>query len=149
MRTAVVMGVAVCLLVAGGIWFARQGSTPPPVATSSPAAQDITWHHTLPEALATAKKDQNLVLADFNAPWCGWCTKLDQDTLSNPKVQARLRDFTLVKIDTDQYPDIARHYNISGLPTTMILDAGGKVLHSQDGYMEPAQYLQFLAQADK
>ena len=119
--------------------------------TTAPAvkAQPISWHHTLPEALAEAKTRKTFILVDFHADWCGWCTKLDQDTLSNAEVQARLRDFTLLKIDTDKYPDLAQRFNVTGLPTTAILDANSKVIFSQSGYMVPKEYLQFLAQIKK
>ena len=136
----------------------KQDQTPeanPPAPTagqaSAPAAkpEGISWHDSLPDALAEAKGRKTLILVDFRADWCGWCTKLDQDTLSNAEVQTRLRDFTLLKIDTDKQPDLATKYGISGLPTTAILDANGKVVTSQPGYMTPKDYLQFLAQAAK
>ncbi|MHB9106426.1 MAG: thioredoxin family protein [Armatimonadota bacterium] len=126
-------------------------SGPSALATGEATAAEgakVNWHHSLPDALAEAKGRKTLILVDFHADWCGWCTKLDQETLSNAEVQTRLRDFTLLKIDTDKYPDIANKYGVSGLPTTAILDANGKAMLSQPGYMTPKDYLQFLAQAD-
>lgn len=98
-------------------------------------------------APAEAKARKTFVLVDAYADWCGWCKKLDAETLSDPGVQARLREFTLLKLDTDRHPDVAGKYGISGLPTTLVLDAGGKVVLSQAGFMMPKEYLQLLDQA--
>lgn len=105
------------------------------------------WHDTLSDAQAEAKERKSLILVDAYADWCIWCKKLDAETLSNTEVQARLKDFTLLKLDTDRYPDIAAKYGISGLPTTLVLDAEGKVVLHQVGFMITKEYLRFLDQA--
>ena len=115
--------------------------------TASATDGKIEWHDTLSDALAEAKARKTLVLVDAYADWCGWCKKLDAETLSDAGVQARLREFTLLKLDTDKHPDVATRYSISGLPTTLVLDAGGKVILSQPGFMMPKEYLQLLDQA--
>jgi len=110
-------------------------------------AQQITWYHSLPEALAEAKTRKTLVVADAYADWCGWCKKMDQDTFTNTTVQSRMRDFVPLKLDTDKEPELAQRYGITGLPTTLVLDASGTVVLSQAGYLPPTEYLQLLAQA--
>jgi hypothetical protein len=46
----------------------------PESGPSTPAAaiegEKITWHHTLPEALAEAKTSNTLIRVDFHADWC-------------------------------------------------------------------------------
>ena len=111
--------------------------------------KEYGWNYTLPEALTEAKERNTLILVDFYADWCGWCTKLEQDTLSKAEVKTELRKFTLLKLDTDKYPAIARQYNVTGLPTTAVLDANGKLVQSRPGYMPPKDYLLFLGQVVK
>jgi thioredoxin-related protein len=43
--------------------------------------------------------------------------------------------------------ELAQRYGITGLPTTLVLDATGKVILRQDGYLPPTEYLQLLGQA--
>ena len=109
----------------------------------------VTWHKTLDEALAEAKKNHSLVLVDAYAEWCGWCKKLDKETLSDPDVQKKLKDFVLLKLDTEENPDLAARFGIQGLPTTLVLDENGKVVEEQAGFMPPQDYIKFLEAARK
>jgi thioredoxin-related protein len=56
--------------------------------------------------------------------------------------------FTLLRIDTDKQPALAQRFGITGLPTTLILNAKGEVLLTQPGYMPPEDYLRMLARVD-
>ncbi|HEY3379359.1 MAG TPA: thioredoxin fold domain-containing protein, partial [Armatimonadota bacterium] len=111
--------------------------------------QKIAWRLSLPEALAEAKGRKTLIVVDAYADWCHWCTKMDEDTFTNAEVQHRMKDFVPVRINTDHDPEFAQRYGVSGLPTTLVLDATGKVKLSQSGYLPPQDYLQLLAQAAK
>jgi thioredoxin-related protein len=112
-------------------------------------AKEPTWHTSLETALAEAGDRNTLILVDAYAVWCGWCDKLEKDTLSDADVQAKMRGFTLLKIDTDKQPEVARRYGVTGLPTTLILNAKGAVILRQAGYMPPKDYLELLARAQK
>ncbi|HDZ22141.1 hypothetical protein LCGC14_0302150 [marine sediment metagenome] len=109
---------------------------------------EISWHRSLSEAIAEAKQRNTVILVDAYAEWCGWCKKLETDTLSDPRVQERMKGFTLLKINTDEQPDLARRFGVTGLPTTLVLNAEGEVVFSQPGYMPPERYLALLARAD-
>ncbi|KKK66611.1 hypothetical protein LCGC14_2962350, partial [marine sediment metagenome] len=85
-------------------------------------AEEAVWHRSLPQAMAEAQRRSTLILVDAYAEWCGWCKKLEKDTLENPEVQERLRAFVLLKIDTDKQPGLARRFGVTGLPTTLILN---------------------------
>ncbi len=119
------------------------------VAAPGVKAKKNTWHTSLPKALAEAQQRKTLILVNAYAEWCGWCKKLEKDTLSNPEVQARMQEFTLLKIDTDKQPQLARRFGVRGLPTTLILNPKGEVVLSQSGYMPPESYLKLLAKAVK
>ena len=72
----------------------------------------------------------NLVIIDFYADWCGPCQmlapvleQLDQEI-----------DVKIVKINTDDLPDIARAFRIMSIPT-LILFKDGKPVKKELGYM--------------
>ena len=52
---------------------------------------------------------------------------------------------SIVKIDTDKYPNLAGQYGVQGLPTLCIFK-GGKVVHRLEGFYTPPQLLPVLQQ---
>jgi thioredoxin 1 len=70
-------------------------------------------------------KEKGLVLVDFWAVWCGPCRMVA------PVVEELAKEFTgtlkVVKLNTDENPEIASKYKIMGIPTLMFFKAGEKV----------------------
>ncbi|GBE00190.1 thioredoxin-1 [bacterium BMS3Abin07] len=67
----------------------------------------------------------DLVMVDFWAVWCGPCRMVA------PTVQELAKDYAgkikVVKLNTDDNPDIASRYKIMGIPTLMFFRDGEKV----------------------
>jgi thioredoxin 1 len=83
------------------------------------------------EAVTSATWDQEvlkapgLVLVDFWAVWCGPCRMVA------PIVDEIAKDYAgklkVVKLNTDENPDIAGKYQIRGIPTLMFFKGGQTV----------------------
>lgn len=100
----------------------------------------IAWRAECQAALAEAKRDGKLVVADFHATWCGPCKMMDGTTFQDERVAARLAGFVPLKIDVDAQRDLAAKYGITGMPTLAVLDAdgspvgGARGFHDVDGF---------------
>ncbi len=82
------------------------------------------------------------VLVDFWAEWCGPCRMV------SPIVQRIAQEFTgrlrVVKVNVDQKPEIAAHYEIQGIPTLIIFKQG-KIVWRQSGALPYESLIQVIS----
>jgi len=88
-------------------------------------------------ALAAAKTQNKRVLVDVGGEWCPWCHILDRFVDANADVRA-LRDANYVWVKVNWSKEnknealLSRWPAIRGYPHLFVLDADGRLLHSQD-----------------
>jgi len=98
----------------------------------------------LTEALATAKAENKLVLLDFKATWCVPCLRLEKETFADPSVAKLLKEFVLVKVDTDEHPDLAKHFGVVGLPDLRFLKSDGTEVKRLTDFQDAALFTETL-----
>ncbi|MGG6292993.1 thioredoxin [Leptolyngbya sp. AN02str] len=81
------------------------------------------------------------LLVDFYAPWCGPCQMMARFLEEvNGEMKSKLR---IVKINTDNYPELATKYQIHALPT-LVLFKRGEAVDRIEGVLRPHQLIQRL-----
>lgn len=115
---------------------------------SGAAAQQsaIAWRTDLDAALAEAQKAGRPLLVDFTASWCAPCIAMKHDVWTDDNVERTVTDrFVPVMIDIDRDPATSDRFQVETIPTVLVLDASGRVLH-RTGFMSAADV---IALADK
>lgn len=62
------------------------------------------------------------VLVDFYADWCGPCKVMAP--VLDEIARDRAGRLLVAKLDTDRNPDVARRFEIQGIPTLILFDGG-------------------------
>ncbi|GAB4379033.1 MAG: thioredoxin [Elainellaceae cyanobacterium] len=84
------------------------------------------------------------LLVDFYAPWCGPCQMMAKIL---EEVNAQIgQQVQIVKINTENYPDLASQYEIYALPT-LVLFKQGQPVDRIEGVLTAKQLIQRLQHA--
>lgn len=96
------------------------------------------------EALALLGSDDKPLLVDFFATWCGPCRSF------SPVLQEfateRAGAVNVLKIDVDQFTEIALKAGIRSVPTLMVIK-NGQVLAAQPGALPKSDLAKFVDRA--
>jgi len=102
------------------------------------------WLYSLEDAKKMAIATNKLILVDFWASWCGPCKKMDSESWSKDEIKEVMDNYVSVQIDIDKYTEIAKQYNVRGIPYVFIMDPNGKVIYQHMSYMNKAQVKKLL-----
>jgi thiol:disulfide interchange protein len=104
----------------------------------------IPWRRDFEAARAEAKASHKPVFAYFTADWCGPCHTLKTTTWADRRVEEALRAYVPARVDVMIQTAVATEYGADMLPKFAVLDDGGNVVKTIDGYMDADEFLTWL-----
>jgi thioredoxin-related protein len=119
--------------------------------TLAAASPEVKWETSLEAAQTRAKAEHKVIFMDVWTGWCGWCIKLQKETFPSTEAQAALAKVVPLRIMTqesngsptkDNY--IEKKYQVEAYPMLLILDASGKEISRQAGYLQPQPFASWV-----
>jgi Thiol:disulfide interchange protein len=139
------------LTVYQGVMAGPVGAPAAAAQTSALPFEKVKTGAELDQRLAEAKAAGQPVMLDFYADWCVSCKEFDKFTFSDPRVQTRLNDVLLLKVDvtsnTADDKELLKRFNLFGPPGLIFWNAQGQQSDYKVIGYEPAD--KFLASIDK
>ena len=86
----------------------------------------MLWQQTAVLTLALSNPGET-VLLDFYADWCVNCKALDKKVYTKPETVEAAKGLTMLKIDVDKEPQLAKKYGVFRPPVAVFIGADGKV----------------------
>jgi thioredoxin-related protein len=134
-----------CLIVLLVLVFTNQKPKPEPIK--------VNWL-TYEQAQKLNAQKPRKIFIDTYTDWCGWCKKMDANTLSHPEVAKYLNEkFYAVKLNAESSKltiykgksiterELAtKIFGANSFPTTVYLDEKENILQPLPGYLEVAEF---------
>jgi len=120
----------------------------PAFATEKTSKSKIQWQKDLRSAHRAAIKSGKPILIVFGAEWCGFCHKLERETLNESETSNFVNSqFITVKLDLDKDVRAAKILGVKSLPASIVVNTEADLLGRIVGYQDSAKYTKNLRQA--
>lgn len=116
---------------------------------SLPESSAIKWGTDLDKGLEQAAEKNQFALVMFSASWCEPCKQMSQQVLSKEQVRNSLKNWVLIKIDTDKQKSVKQAYIVNGLPTFIIFSPKGDKIKRFEGTMPKEEFIKIIKSAEK
>ena len=105
------------------------------------------WIKSLAAAEKQAKEKNAFIFVDLFAQWCGWCHRFEQDVYPSEVFQNATSKMVLLRLDTEDGADgsrFAQKYQVTSLPTFLILNSDMTVVGTIRGYAPPNDFVKMM-----
>jgi Thioredoxin-related protein len=118
---------------------------------------ELTWN-SFETGMKKAQTSKKKILIDVYTDWCSWCTKMDKEVYTDPKVREYLsKNFVIVKLNAEgnetvhfkgqafSPAELAAEFGVTGYPATLFLKDDSDPITLLPGYMEAPMFLHVLS----
>lgn len=106
------------------------------------------WIKSLATAQKQAKEKKQFIFVDLFAQWCGWCHQFEQVVYPSEAFQKATSKMVLLRLDTEDGNDgtrFAQKYQVTSLPTFLILNPDMTIVGAIRGYAPPNDFVKMIS----
>ena len=113
------------------------------LASTMPASSlQGKWMLSFEEAAKLAARESVPLIVHFEASWCGPCRQMEGSVLNKTAVLEQLSQrYVGVRVDADHHPDLVSRFQVTSLPTEVIINDSGDELARYVGITSLDSYL--------
>jgi thiol-disulfide isomerase/thioredoxin len=154
LASALLVTVLVAAASSVGCSSGRRAAPPASTATAPAPGPSASGHaggvsfagHDLPleEVTARCRQTGKPAMLYLVTTWCGYCRKLEQETLPSPEVGRHMAGYVNVAYSCDSGVgrQVAQKYGVTGYPTLVSIDATGAMRGKYEGFDPPSSFVQ-------
>jgi thioredoxin-related protein len=109
----------------------------------------VEWVEGFDAAMKQAAKEHKTVMVMVVSQECRWCKKMKHRTLSDERVEQRLKQFVSVQVMEDDREVMKHLPYINGVPTIFFLRPDGSVIQDVVGYFNVGDFLSYISDVEK
>ncbi|MDX1371378.1 MAG: thioredoxin family protein [Nitrososphaeraceae archaeon] len=113
------------------------------------ANSQTSWVNDLKVAKALALQNDQLILIDFAASWCGPCKAMDKKMWNTPELAELSKKFVALKIDIDYNRSLASQFDITSIPRVIVITANEDIVWDEMGFRSSSPYIKMMEQMPK
>ncbi len=105
------------------------------------------WIKSISGAQAAAKARKQMIFVDLFAQWCGWCHRFEAEVYPSEAFQKATEKMVLLRLDIEDGGEgaaFARRYQVSTLPTFLILNPDFTIVGQIRGYAPPNEFVRMI-----
>ncbi|ABQ26790.1 peptidylprolyl isomerase, FKBP-type [Geotalea uraniireducens Rf4] len=106
------------------------------VKASALGKHAITWLEDHDKGLSAAKENGTPAVLVLYAEWCGWCKKLFEESVQDPRVRLLSDRFVWLKVNSNKEQKFKAQYGQDGFPLIVVLDRDGREATRIDGFRD-------------
>ena len=115
----------------------------PPLPDHRPApyrAAAIQWNTDFRRAADVARRSGRPMLVSVTAQWCGYCTKMKQETFRDNSIVRDIDStFVAISLDADQNQQLVQEMGVQSLPATLVISPDMRIVDREQGFRSARQ----------
>jgi len=110
----------------------------------------LLWHLNIETALQKAKKEKKDILVMVGEDSCRWCKKMKNRTLTDARIQKKLKSYILVSVKRSDKEAIQYLPTFDGnIPSFFFLKENKEIIESIVGYFKADDFLEYLNEVEE